>query len=307
MHSNAEIKICSTGSVDNEVDKFIEEKRYNDFDEIYIVDLSVNEEIAKKIEGIDGLANKLFLFDHHKTAEWLNKYSWAYVINTNSLGVPECGTSILYKYMNAFVFANPTTETFVEAVRSYDTWDWKKNNNPYAKDLHDVLNIIGYNDFILEYVDTLKNGILNCPEGKNFDIKESHKFLLKYKRKEIDKFIESKLKQVMVKENYGVVLCDNYSCLSELGNAIVESFPDLDYVKLIYPGGVALRSKAIEKNTSRVKLSLQDGSVKLNISNKNRADFDVSVIAKQHGGGGHTNSAGYKDEKWYLHLDPNVL
>jgi oligoribonuclease NrnB/cAMP/cGMP phosphodiesterase (DHH superfamily) len=99
--------------------------------------------------------------------------------------------------------------------------------------------------------------------------------LLKYKRREIDLAIDEKLKKVKIKGDYAISLCDRKDLTSELGSKILEKFENINYVMLIYDGGVALRSVG---------------------------DFDVSEIAKQYGGGGHKNAAGFIHNEWYKFL-----
>jgi oligoribonuclease NrnB/cAMP/cGMP phosphodiesterase (DHH superfamily) len=99
--------------------------------------------------------------------------------------------------------------------------------------------------------------------------------LLKYKRREIDLVIDEKLKKVKIKGDYAIVLCDRKDLTSELGSKILDQFENINYVMLVYDGGVALRSVS---------------------------DFDVSEIAKQYGGGGHKNAAGFIHNEWYKFL-----
>jgi oligoribonuclease NrnB/cAMP/cGMP phosphodiesterase (DHH superfamily) len=74
---------------------------------------------------------------------------------------------------------------------------------------------------------------------------------------------------------YAISLCDRKDLTSELGSKILEKFENINYVMLIYDGGIALRSVG---------------------------DFDVSEIAKKYGGGGHKNAAGFLNDEWYKFL-----
>lgn len=246
------IEYCGYNNINEKLIEFIK----NDNDTfIYITDLSVNDEVAQMLEK----RGKVCLIDHHKTALELNKYNFASVI-VEIDGVLQCGTSLFYDYL---IDSRPFESkigiiNFVENVRLYDTWDWKKFNKQTPKDLNDILKIIGITDFI----DTMINN--------SFELTKLDKTMLKYRRNEIDEFIKRKLKTVKYTDFQGFkiasVLCDTYAYTSELGNKMCEVL-DIDIAFLIYDGGVALRSLG---------------------------DIDVSVIAKHFGGGGHKNAAGFK-------------
>ena len=269
---NVDHEICSVNDVNEKVSQFFETGDYENYDIIYISDISVNEEVAEKInKDIEEGNYKLELYDHHKTAEWLNKYSWAKVIIKNENGIKESGTSLLYYELlesNTNKTINISIEILIEGIRAYDTWDWKEHGSKFPKQLQDIYGIVGDEEFVNFYS---KNYLYDL-------MPEIFLQLIKYKRIDIDNYIKEKLEKVVIKNednyNIAVVLCDRKDCFSELGSKIVEN-EQINYAMLIYDGGVALRSKL---------------------------DFDVSVIAKKYGGGGHKNAAGFKYDKWYRWL-----
>lgn len=281
--NEVDYEILGVNEINDRVEVFTNDNEDYKYDYIFIVDLSVNEKVANLINeytNYDG--SRLILLDHHKTALNLNRFSWAKVVVENEDSIKESGTSLFYKYLceKNKTFKKANIDLFVDMIRSYDTWDWSRDGVMLPKQLNDIFNIIGPEDFINEYLYILRN---DC----NYIIPEDHENLLKYKRVEIESYIEKKIKEVKIRENSwldqllsqriirrGTVLCDRKDCTSELGNRILEENPLLDYVELVYPGGIALRSE----------------------------DFDVSVIAALNGGGGHRSAAGYKCSKWWKYL-----
>lgn len=281
-----DVEYCGYNDINKKVKEFINnnEVGFNcEYSFVYITDISVNEEVAEMINdrnfttsAQDG-QHGYRLLDHHKTADWLNKYVWANVQTLNQSisqeGYLESGTSLLYDYfvevgliLKSWLMHKHIIE-FVNQVRMYDTWEWNRLNLKTPKQLNDVFNIVGIQDFVDYHVNRLSKDKTIIPEI----ISEEQKFLLKYKRKEIEDFIQYKLSKVVVKKdsfgnNAGYVLCDNKNCTSELGSKMLIEFENIDYACIIYDGGFALRS----------------------IGN-----FDVSEIAKKFGGGGHKNAAGY--------------
>lgn len=266
---NVDYEICGYGNVNEKISAYLENKEYADYDKTYITDISVSREIAEKINQ----CKKTFrLLDHHKTADFLNTYEWATVIVQNKDDIKECGTSLLYQELyKEEAYNGNELGNFVEMVRQYDTWEWKQAQNDLPKKLNDIFGIIGYKDFIDYYSNNYYKSI------EEFANMFPDKFmeLLKYKRREIDLVIDEKLKKVKIKGDYAIVLCDRKDLTSELGSKILDQFENINYVMLVYDGGVALRSVS---------------------------DFDVSEIAKQYGGGGHKNAAGFIHNEWYKFL-----
>lgn len=266
---NVDYEICGYGNVNEKISAYLENKEYADYDKTYITDISVSREIAEKINQ----CKKTFrLLDHHKTADFLNTYEWATVIVQNKDDIKECGTSLLYQELyKEEAYNGNELGNFVEMVRQYDTWEWKQAQNDLPKKLNDIFGIIGYKDFIDYYSNNYYKSI------EEFANMFPDKFmeLLKYKRREIDLVIDEKLKKVKIKGDYAISLCDRKDLTSELGSKILDQFENINYVMLVYDGGVALRSVS---------------------------DFDVSEIAKQYGGGGHKNAAGFIHNEWYKFL-----
>jgi len=270
-----DIEYCAYSEIDEKIQNYLksDENTLDTF--IFITDISVNEETADLIDKLypaEYAKEKILLFDHHKTALWLNKYEWAYVcVSTNDINkeILESGTSLFYKHLidNDLLYKNHTNiSIFVDLVRAYDTWEWSKTDNIKAKMLNDVFKIIGKDDFVKEYTDILQNG-----HPSVFDIRPNHQYLLQYFNKKNNEYIDSKMKEVIFEydkdgNRVGYVFCDNADCTSMLGNKMCEEF-EIEFAALIYSSGIALRSIG---------------------------DFDVSEIAKKNGGGGHKNAAGYK-------------
>jgi oligoribonuclease NrnB/cAMP/cGMP phosphodiesterase (DHH superfamily) len=221
-------------------------------DTIYVTDISVTEETAKEIDG----EYRIRLFDHHVTATHLNKYSWALVDTT------ACGTSLLYEHLTGS-FKLKTSymlNEFVRLVNSYDTWEWTRTNNQHAKILHDILTIIGRDKFVEEYIKILQYGMELFPP-KFIDLVNQEEEIK-------NKYIQEKISNVcmVTLDGYNVayVESNNFGYLSELGNKICTTVK-CDFCA-IYTG--------------------------VNMSLRSIGDMDVSVIAKNHGGGGHKNAAG---------------
>lgn len=262
-------RCCAYSNIDSEVSKFIQSPEFETTDAIFITDISVND--PELIELINKIASdKVVLIDHHKTAEWLNEYSWANVHPTqiNSAEVEElsCGTSLFYNYLVTSNLLTPTPELtdFVEQVRSWDTWDWDRSvpKNQIANQLNTLHVLIGQWKFIERF-------------SKNPEVlfTSTEKTLLKVENKRIESTIYSKRKSMIKKElkigetlfYVGVVFADNYH--SELGNTLAKENPELDFIMLINSGN---------------RLSFRGM----------HEGIDLGKVASHFGGGGHPMAAG---------------
>ncbi|WP_028559831.1 DHH family phosphoesterase [Paenibacillus pinihumi] len=258
-----DIEYCDYPNVNEKVAAFLDDPgQLGLYDEVFITDISVNEEVAEHIDADNSLtARKWRLLDHHATAEWLNRYEWATVLvevyeyHSDST-VKQSGAHMLYWRTEGDFISE--IEPFIAAVRSYDTWDWTKTGDTAAKDLNDLFWLIGRDRFLERFVADL-----------SVTLTESERMLLDIERERIDRYKESKLHQVTVKQiggyTVGIVFADRYQ--SEVGSYIVMERADIDFVAMIDPArSVSYRSA--------------DGRT------------DVGLFAKSRGGGGHKHAAG---------------
>ncbi|APH20929.1 DHH family phosphoesterase [Clostridium botulinum] len=272
---NINIEYCNYDDVNEKVKEFYMGAEKNEYDKIFITDISVNEKIATIIKQyyIDETYNPdIQLLDHHPTALELNKYDWAKVqINLNDKEKTS-GTRMFYDYLkenryldsHAVVYNQYTNiETFVEIVRKYDIWQWKEENYLIPKQWNDLFYIMGREDFIESILYRLTH--YDIFGFSDFDLQ-----LLKYKQREIDNYIKSKDKELIVKDilgyKAGIIFGEQYH--SEVGNRLSETHPELDFIVIIN------MSKAISYR---------------NIGNKVDLGKDVAEIFE---GGGHPNAAG---------------
>jgi oligoribonuclease NrnB/cAMP/cGMP phosphodiesterase (DHH superfamily) len=149
----------------------------------------------------------------------------------------------------------------VEVIREYDVWEWIEIDNILAKQLNDLLYILGRERFIEEFTEQLLNG--------KFVINDKLNFLLELEQEKIDDYIDSKNKNLVVRNiseyKVGIVFAERY--ISELGNKLMELHPELDFVAIVNT------DKAISYRT-------------------NKSNIDLSEFAKIYGGGGHPQAAG---------------
>ena len=283
---NVDVEYCNYDDVDEKVEKLLSNvDERSVYDMIYITDISICDELAEEISKWIYPFN-VCLFDHHATALYLNKYDWCEVsVELNN--IKTCGTELFWKYLisreykfwNWDVNQKQNIKQFVEIVRNYDTWRWKELGEEgfVCKQVNDLFYIYGREEFIDWILKRLKfYGYY--PEFPSF--RDEDLLLLEQKQKDIDRYIETKDKQLMVRTDafgytYGVIFAEQY--FSELGNQLCEQHPELDYIAMIDICGGKVSYRTV------------------------REDLDVGgTIAHSNGGGGHPKAAGSTFDGCYM-------
>lgn len=260
--------------INERINEFIGNKEYLNYSEIFITDISVNEEVAEKIDELVKEGYDFKLFDHHPTALFLNKYKWCNVVIEDDVE-KVCGTNLLYDYIMSKLKIRCdymrliNLSDLVECVKRYDTWLWKdKYSDIRPKQLNNLFYILGYKRF--------RNSLRNCYYSVDNFLK-NHSTILELEQEKINRYIEKKNEEIIPKvikiedEVYivGVVFAEQF--VSELGNRLSEMNSEYDLIAII-------NNKTISYRT-----------IKDNV--------DVSKIAKYYGGGGHPKAAGSQINK----------
>lgn len=267
--SEINVEYCDYNNINEKVEEFLNLNEDLSFDLIFITDISVNESIAERIQEKVELNkyNKFVLLDHHKTADWLNKYTWATVEeNSEYLERKTSGTQMLHEWLishNSDYIKNNwyNSKEFIRLVNDYDTWYWNSVGDLLPKKLNDLLYIYGRERFIDKMLFELEKCLIH--------FNSTDELLLELKQNEINLFVESKNKTIkifdMLNLKVGVVFAE--SNISELGNRLCKLNPEIDLVAII------------NVNHSVSYRTIKDG-------------VDVSNVAKVFEGGGHVKASG---------------
>lgn len=269
---------CENHEVDAKVKEFLDSGEYIFYDMIIVGDLSFGKEVADIIESHENLRKKFLLVDHHKTALWLNNYSFAKV-EVERNGLKASGTSSLLEilleqgYDVEDEYSLSALQSFAEKVRRYDTWDWK---NIYSDEKANMLNqlyyMVGHELFGESMLEKLSSKNTHYFVDGEWDglFTSSEIRLLKVENTRMEKYIDKRCDRARFCEQKGYsfayVYADQYH--SQLGNKMCELF-NVDFAMII--------------DIDKGKVSLRS------IGDR----FDVSVIAEEHGGGGHKNASGF--------------
>lgn len=288
-----DIEYCNYNNVNEKIEAFMG-TTVSAQDKIYITDISVNEEIAERIDSYSLAQWKLF--DHHATAEWLNKYSWAKVRTDRITFVgpfKTCGTELFYEHLvqkGCISGSNKILREFVNFVRDCDTWAWKtyENGQP-IKQFNDLLYILGRDKFIERCLTRYKGNKRMVQFSK-----DEQKFI-DQRQAEIDAYVKKKMKEaackyVILDSGQGlmcaVVFAERF--ISELGNRICEESEQID--------GFVDCAVIIDMGARKISYRAT------------KDDVDVSELARVFGGGGHKKAAGnYFDLEVLLEATNDLL
>ncbi len=280
-YDNADIVYCDYHNVDDRVMEFLNSgDELLDYDKVFITDISVKEHVATEIDSLvqNGVVD-FFLLDHHESADWLNKYDWARVIQVDENdNVNTSGTSLFAGYLEENGYDVSSLIEFVELVRRYDTWDWYNiHGDLEAKRLNDLFWLIGRDRFIKKFHGQLQT--------IGYFLTEQDLLFLEIEQEKIDRYVEKSLKQLTAhhvgRYNVGVVFGEQY--VNEVCQAAYEANPELDLIAMI--------------NLSSRKLSYRTG----------RKDIDVGKFAKYFGGGGRAATAGSEISETHIDTILNVI
>jgi len=274
-HKNDFVYITNTDYqfINEQILNFVSSGEIKDYNIIYITDISITAETAVILDQACIDYNiSIHLFDHHKTAEHLNQYSWAFV----SEGIEEfkyTGTWLFFEYLNKKYKLNDSARLLSEMTRQYDSWEWKyKYNDEMPRLLNDLFVIYGAADFVKKMI---------CRVEHNHDLIQFYdRGVLKIEKNRIARYVKKKYKTLRKFDynEYKVGLLYAEQHYSDLTLELSKEFPDVDILIIV---------------------NISEGGVSYRSINKN---IDVSKIAQNFGGGGHAETAGSPLNKGFKQL-----
>ena len=262
-HYSVDVTYCTHSNIQEMMSETILKR--DDYEHIYMTDIVVYDDYIQQFFTPE-VVEKTTIIDHHKSALDLNKYDFAHICIQRDDKLMS-GTYLFYQYLKkTYEFKLQLDvfnklEHFVEAVRSYDTWDWYTFDNLLAKDINDLLYIKGIKNFAEDMIEILLD------TSDNLLLHETDWVLLTSEHQRISNYIKAKdiFELQLYEYHLGVIFAEQY--VSELGNYIALNHPEYEAIAIIGSRTVSLRTV--------------------------KEDIDVSVLAKRFNGGGHQKAAGF--------------
>lgn len=161
----------------------------------------------------------------------------------------------------AFEYFDPTVTPWVKQffhhLSDRDLWEFKLEG---TNEVHAALSCYPY-DF----------KVWNLMANKLPELIQEGKALLKYRKQLVDNMCKSAYMTML--DGHDVVMCNATCMWSEVGNELCQLYPQAKFAAVFY------------FDETGKKWSL-----------RSVGDFDVSEVAKAHGGGGHKNAAGFVEK-----------
>ena len=265
-----EYVLCETFNLQNEINKYYDDKRIYDYDMIFVTDMWLEEPTLTKVANDNKLKNKFLIFDHHESAIEgnYNKYDFTTIRTSDEKGFCS-GTSLFYEWLvnNGFIDKiNQKIADFSELTRKYDTWEWKtKYNDKIPQELNLLFNSVGCNGYIKLMYDKLSTF-----DGKRFLFNDLEKMLINNKKEQVNEKLSNYANKVYYKKIFGLkagIVFIDYEYRNDLTEFFRQNNFDMDFVMLI----------ALDKGT------ISYCNIKDNIN--------VRFIAEAMGGKGHDQAA----------------
>ena len=255
-----EVTYCQYGSGPNSIDvqvtKFLEKP--GAADALLITDICPSEHVCEGIEALKNGFEWVLVQDHHGTTAWASKYKWMEHEAQNK----RCGARMLLDWGRK---NDNRMNNFVNAVDAYDRWQLDSVSRKRGEALNMLYKFFGFDLFVKEF----RNDIESDETGWLSNLVPILEARLKGTVRAI---VQNQMKDAVHvdknKKRYAFLsLLSPHA--SEIGHAVLDEFPDVDYVAMALPGidAISMRSRT-------------DG-------------MNVSEIAKAYGGGGHAAAAGF--------------
>jgi oligoribonuclease NrnB/cAMP/cGMP phosphodiesterase (DHH superfamily) len=280
----------------------------DNFDYIVIGDLSLSDECLDN-KLIKNNTDKMVMLDHHTSAVKFNVYDFAFVAphNTKS-GELTSGSKLMLAAFNGLLhhknrIVQQSFNRIIEYITAYDTFFFNKEkeaSNELYGDMPDSMNLLSKNSTDnTTFIGMILDEFDDCHSQYEFECILDNKscgifnnsqlavleLLISQREKEIE--IAKKQMQIIDIYPYKVALYYyNGKYASEIGNAICDEFPEIEYSLLI-----DMNRKTAGLRTVRDK------------------DLVEELSIKKLGGGGHPQACGFpfNDDDVIKHLVTRLL
>lgn len=244
-----EYVLCETFNLDNEIEKYFNLGTIYSYDKIFITDLYPKKNTMNKIEKDEELKDKVFIFDHHKSAldENPKKYLFSKIKISDDDGLC-CGTSLFFEFLlnsKLLNVENKVIQEFCELTRRYDTWEWKtKYNDETAHKLSLLFDSVGCDGYIELMFQKLKGS------NNHFEFNQLEEMLIKNKINQVNEKINNYSKKIYYKEicglKAGIVFID-YEYRNDLAEYFTQYDYDMDFAMMISLDNETISYRSVKK------------------------------------------------------------
>lgn len=264
---NIDYVLCDANSLKKMINEYLVNEKIYQYDQIFITDLWLEDEILTKLDKDNKLKGKVQAFDHHRETLTHNyNFVTLKVCNENGLC---CATQLFYDYLQSKkILSNQNNiKEFVELTRRYDTWEWKtKYDDQKANELNTLFKVLGIEAYIKSLVFKLK-------DNDNFVFSDIEKQLIRQKILQNAMQVKNSAERIIYRKVMGLkagIAFINDEIKNDLAEYLREQKYDIDFLMSI-----------IMETESISFRNIKDG-------------IKVREIAEHFGGNGHDYAAGAK-------------
>lgn len=218
-------------NIDEKIIKFIEEeneKGTKSFDFLFITDISISDETVKVLN--DSIyKNNWIMIDHHDTRVDLHNGANMFVIVNDEDNVPNSGTNLFKEYLENVhqMSFNQTTRIFVDMVRLWDTWLWKKEGIDTPVDIDILRTKLGNIEFIKKMYIKLRDDEFRLIDDIQYEIVNKAKDDMEYY------YTNTKSIKLLDSNNHIVayILAEDYTSL--LADMFLTRNPEVHYLVIL--------------------------------------------------------------------------
>lgn len=237
---------CTNAGINDEVMQVLKRDDVNKNTDICFADIVASREVLEYIVEHFSMPK---IWDHHRTnffATWV--VPDATIVPENELGVMQSGTSLIYQYFSSLAVENPLDlrglftkgskenqqfiAEFVDAIRSYDTYEWKETSNIIAKKLQTLFTLLGMDRFCDYYIERIVNMDKYPLSSKNLISGEDVKFVdakLENEQRIIDSITPDDLYHIDVRGLKTAFALGGFGVNgSELAHQFLTKYPEFD-------------------------------------------------------------------------------
>ena len=256
--------LCEANNLTEMVNIYLVNEKIYQYDQIFITDLWLEDEILTKLANDEKLKGKIQVFDHHREV-LKNNYDFVTLKVNNENGVC-CATQLFYDYLRNknLLNAQNNIQELVELTRRYDTWEWKtRYNDCKANELNTLFKVLGIEGYITSLVAKLK-------VPANLEFNDWEKQLIKQKIMQNAEQVKESTTRIIYRNVLGLkagIVFINDEIKNDLAEYLREQNYDMDFLMAI----------SMEKESISFR-NVKDGVI-------------VREIAQHFGGNGHDYAA----------------
>ncbi len=261
---------CEMSDLDKTILDSIDSEEIYQYDEVFVTDLTPNNQTLEMIKQDKNLKNKFIVIDHHKTRlNQVGDYEFVHITIHDEKGMC-CATSLFYDYLckNHLISPKASIEYYSELTRLEDTWEWKKKNNLLAHNLSHLYNLLGREEYISRMTKKLKS-------DDSFSLTSEEELLIQSKLLEIERAMQSYIsciKEIEQNQKKGALVIMDYQYRNEFPEYLERNHYDYDFAMMICFNHHSVSLRSI-------------------------TDCNVRKIAEQYGGGGHDKASSFNIEE----------